>query len=90
MRYRATPSADREGGDRLNGREAPDTARIRTITNLTCIERAPALPSDAPRKLQLLVRGKAVFGSYAKVLDRGFIMRDEAGHAFRVWAACST
>jgi ribosomal protein S18 acetylase RimI-like enzyme len=32
-------------------------------------ERGPALPSDAPRKLQLLVRGKAVFGSYAKVLE---------------------
>ena len=32
-------------------------------------ERGPGLPSDAPRKLQLLVRGKAVFGSYAKVLD---------------------
>ncbi len=33
------------------------------------LERGPALPSDAPRKLQLLVRGKAVFGSYAKVLE---------------------
>ena len=32
-------------------------------------ERGPALPSDAPRKLQLLVRGKSVFGSYAKVLE---------------------
>jgi ribosomal protein S18 acetylase RimI-like enzyme len=32
-------------------------------------ERGPALPSDAPRKLQLLVRGKEVFGSYAKVLE---------------------
>jgi ribosomal protein S18 acetylase RimI-like enzyme len=32
-------------------------------------ERVPALPSDAPRKLQLLARGKAVFGSYAKVLE---------------------
>ena len=32
-------------------------------------ERGPALPPDAPRKLQLLVRGKAVFGSYAKVLE---------------------
>jgi ribosomal protein S18 acetylase RimI-like enzyme len=32
-------------------------------------ERGPALPSDAPRKLQLLVRGKTVFGSYAKVLE---------------------
>ena len=32
-------------------------------------DRGPALPSDAPRKLQLLVRGKAVFGSYAKVLE---------------------
>lgn len=32
-------------------------------------ERGPALPSDAPRKLHLLVRGKAVFGSYAKVLE---------------------
>ena len=32
-------------------------------------ERGPTLPSDAPRKLQLLVRGKAVFGSYAKVLE---------------------
>lgn len=31
--------------------------------------RGPALPSDAPRKLQLLARGKAVFGSYAKVLE---------------------
>ena len=29
----------------------------------------PSLPSDAPRKLQLLARGKAVFGSYAKVLE---------------------
>lgn len=32
-------------------------------------ERGPTLPSDAPRKLQLLARGKAVFGSYAKVLE---------------------
>jgi len=32
-------------------------------------ERGPSLPSDAPRKLQLLARGKAVFGSYAKVLE---------------------
>jgi GNAT superfamily N-acetyltransferase len=32
-------------------------------------ERGPALPSDAPRKLQLLARGKNVFGSYAKVLE---------------------
>lgn len=32
-------------------------------------ERGPALASDAPRKLQLLARGKAVFGSYAKVLE---------------------
>jgi ribosomal protein S18 acetylase RimI-like enzyme len=32
-------------------------------------ERGPALPSDAPRKLHLLSRGKAVFGSYAKVLE---------------------
>ena len=32
-------------------------------------ERGPELPSDAPRKLQLLARGKAVFGSYAKVLE---------------------
>ena len=31
--------------------------------------RGPSLASDAPRKLQLLVRGKAVFGSYAKVLE---------------------
>jgi GNAT superfamily N-acetyltransferase len=29
----------------------------------------PAVASDAPRKLQLLVRGLAVFGSYAKVLE---------------------
>ena len=32
-------------------------------------EHGPALPSDAPRKLQLLAGGKAVFGSYAKVLE---------------------
>lgn len=32
-------------------------------------ERGPALPSDAPRKLHLLARGAAVFGSYAKVLE---------------------
>lgn len=32
-------------------------------------ERGPSLPSDAPKKLQLLARGKAVFGSYAKVLE---------------------
>jgi ribosomal protein S18 acetylase RimI-like enzyme len=32
-------------------------------------DRGPALAPDAPRKLQLLVRGKAVFGSYAKVLE---------------------
>ena len=32
-------------------------------------ERGPVLPSDSPRKLQLLARGKAVFGSYAKVLE---------------------
>ena len=30
---------------------------------------APAIAPDAPRKLQLLVRGLAVFGSYAKVLE---------------------
>ena len=29
----------------------------------------PAVAPDAPRKLQLLVRGLAVFGSYAKVLE---------------------
>jgi ribosomal protein S18 acetylase RimI-like enzyme len=32
-------------------------------------ERGPSLPADAPRKLQLLARGLAVFGSYAKVLE---------------------
>jgi ribosomal protein S18 acetylase RimI-like enzyme len=32
-------------------------------------ERGPAVPSDAPRKVQLLGRGLAVFGSYAKVLE---------------------
>jgi ribosomal protein S18 acetylase RimI-like enzyme len=32
-------------------------------------QRGPTLASDAPRKLQLLARGKAVFGSYAKVLE---------------------
>jgi GNAT superfamily N-acetyltransferase len=32
-------------------------------------ERGPALPSDAPRKLQLLARGLTVFGTYAKVLE---------------------
>jgi GNAT superfamily N-acetyltransferase len=32
-------------------------------------ERGPSLASDAPRKLQLLSRGLAVFGSYAKVLE---------------------
>jgi ribosomal protein S18 acetylase RimI-like enzyme len=32
-------------------------------------ERGPAVASDAPRKLQLLGRGLAVFGSYAKVLE---------------------
>ncbi len=32
-------------------------------------ERAPALEAGAPRKLQLLARGAAVFGSYAKVLE---------------------
>lgn len=31
-------------------------------------KRGPAVASDAPRKLQLLGRGLAVFGSYAKVL----------------------
>jgi hypothetical protein len=30
---------------------------------------APAVAGDAPRKLQLLARGLAVFGSYAKVLE---------------------
>lgn len=29
----------------------------------------PVVPADAPRKLQLLGRGLAVFGSYAKVLE---------------------
>lgn len=29
----------------------------------------PAVPTDAPRKLQLLGRGLGVFGSYAKVLE---------------------
>jgi len=32
-------------------------------------ERGPAVAGDAPRKLQLLGRGLAVFGSYAKVLE---------------------
>jgi len=32
-------------------------------------ERGPAVAADAPRKLQLLVRGLSVFGSYAKVLE---------------------
>ena len=32
-------------------------------------DRGPAVASDAPRKLQLLGRGLAVFGSYAKVLE---------------------
>jgi ribosomal protein S18 acetylase RimI-like enzyme len=32
-------------------------------------ERGPAVEPDAPRKLQLLGRGLAVFGSYAKVLE---------------------
>jgi GNAT superfamily N-acetyltransferase len=32
-------------------------------------ERGPTLAPDAPRKLQLLSRGLAVFGSYAKVLE---------------------
>lgn len=31
--------------------------------------RGPAVPADAPRKLQLLARGLAIFGSYAKVLE---------------------
>ena len=32
-------------------------------------ERGPVLASDAPRKLHLLARGIAVFGSYSKVLE---------------------
>jgi len=32
-------------------------------------ERGPGVAADAPRKLQLLARGLAVFGSYAKVLE---------------------
>ena len=32
-------------------------------------DRGPAVAADAPRKLQLLVRGLSVFGSYAKVLE---------------------
>jgi GNAT superfamily N-acetyltransferase len=32
-------------------------------------ERGPTVAADAPRKLQLLSRGLAVFGSYAKVLE---------------------
>lgn len=32
-------------------------------------DRGPAVPADSPRKLQLLARGAAVFGSYAKVLE---------------------
>lgn len=32
-------------------------------------ERGSAVAADAPRKLQLLARGLAVFGSYAKVLE---------------------
>ena len=32
-------------------------------------ERGPAVAADAPRKLHLLSRGAAVFGSYAKVLE---------------------
>jgi GNAT superfamily N-acetyltransferase len=34
-------------------------------------QRGPALAPDAPRKLHLLTRGLAVFGSYAKVLESG-------------------
>jgi GNAT superfamily N-acetyltransferase len=34
-------------------------------------EARPAVPGDAPRKLQLLARGLGVFGSYAKVLETG-------------------
>jgi ribosomal protein S18 acetylase RimI-like enzyme len=32
-------------------------------------KRGPGVAADAPRKLQLLTRGLAVFGSYAKVLE---------------------
>jgi ribosomal protein S18 acetylase RimI-like enzyme len=32
-------------------------------------DRGPAVAPDAPRKVQLLARGLAVFGSYAKVLE---------------------
>lgn len=32
-------------------------------------DRGPAVPADSPRKLRLLARGAAVFGSYAKVLE---------------------
>jgi GNAT superfamily N-acetyltransferase len=32
-------------------------------------DRGPAVAADGPRKLQLLARGLAVFGSYAKVLE---------------------
>ncbi|MEO8274272.1 MAG: GNAT family N-acetyltransferase [Chloroflexota bacterium] len=32
-------------------------------------DRGPAVPADSPRKLQLLARGAAIFGSYAKVLE---------------------
>lgn len=32
-------------------------------------ERGPAVAADAPRKVHLLARGLAVFGSYAKVLE---------------------
>ena len=32
-------------------------------------ETGPALAADAPRKLQLLTRGRSIFGSYAKVLE---------------------
>ncbi len=50
----------------LDDDDAPDVPNPFAPT----AERRPAVPPDAPRKLQLLGRGLGVAGSYAKVLER--------------------
>jgi ribosomal protein S18 acetylase RimI-like enzyme len=61
------PSADpRALLDDLSGDDAVTTPTINPFLPMSTLDRRPA--ADAPRKLRLLTRGLAVFGSYAKVL----------------------
>jgi ribosomal protein S18 acetylase RimI-like enzyme len=58
---RPNPFEDADEGDDDEGDDANPFAPRRDLR--------PLVPLDAPRKLQLLGRGLAVFGSYAKVIE---------------------